>query len=114
MNKKEIIFFAIIAIILLICVITMPQYYSVFIFLLVLAILFIIMSLFVNYKRRFENRTLSLISYAVSIILFLVYFANCINMNIPNKDSTDDGSLILLLFILTMLIGWLLEKNIKS
>ena len=73
--------------------------------------LFIIMSLFVKFKRQFENRTLSLISYVIAIILFLVYFANCININFPNKDTAGDGSLILVLFILAMLIGWLLEKN---
>ena len=111
MNKKEIIFFAIAIIILLICIITMPQYYSIFIFLVILAMLFIIMSLFVKFKRQFENRTLSLISYVIAIILFLVYFANCININFPNKDAAGDGGLILVLFILAMLIGWLLEKN---
>ncbi|WP_407414567.1 hypothetical protein [Methanobrevibacter sp.] len=111
MNKKELIFLTIAIIILLACISTIPQYFFAFIFLLVLAILFIIMTLFDGFKSRFENHTLSLISYVIGIILFVVYFVNSINFDFSIKGSSFESSLILLLFFIVMCIGWLLEKN---
>ena len=111
MNKKELIFSTITIIILLACISTMPKYYYAFIFLLVLAILFVIMTIFDKFKRRFENRTLSLISYVIGIILFVVYFVNSVNYDLTSKGSSFDSSIILFLFFIVMCIGWLLEKN---
>jgi hypothetical protein len=108
MNRKELIFIAIAIIILLVCISTMPQYYFAFIFLLVLAILFFLMTVLAKYKRRFENRTLSIVAYTIAIILFIVYFANSINIT---GNASSDSSLILLLFFLVMCIGWIFEKN---
>ena len=110
MNKKELIFSAIAIIILLICIGTIPQYYSAFIFLLVLVILFILMTILTKFKMRFENRTLSIIAYVIGIILFVVYFVNSISITFSN-GSTVDNTPTLLLFFIVMFIGWLLEKN---
>ena len=111
MKKSEIIFFAIIIIILLACISTIPQYYSIFILLLALAILFILMTVLAKYKKRFENHKLSIASYVIGIILFVVYFINSVNINLTNTGSTGDSALILALFILVMFIGWFFEKN---
>lgn len=111
MNKTEIIFFAIAIIILLACISSMPEYYFILIFLLALAILLVLMTLLAKYKKRVENPTLSIISYVIGVILFVVYFINSVYMDLTNKGSTVDGTLILSLFILTMCIGWFFEKN---
>ncbi len=110
MNKMEVIFFTAAIIILLVCIITMHEYYSIFIFLLGLVILYALMTLLEKYKR-FENRKLSIISFIIAIILFVVYFINSVYMDFTNKGSFVDSTLILMLFMLTMIIGWLFEKN---
>lgn len=111
MNKIEIIFFTIAIIILIACVNAMPQYYFIFVFLMALAVLFILMNLLVKYKKRFENHKLSIMFYLIGIILFIAYFINSVYMDLTNKGSVMDGTLILLLFILVIFLGWFFEKN---
>lgn len=111
MNKIELIFITVAIIILIACISTIPQYYFAFIFLLVLTILFLLMTILDNYKRKFVNHTLSSVSYLIAIILFVVYFVTSVNIDLTPKGSGADNTLILVLFFLVMCIGWLFEKN---
>ena len=111
MNRTELIFLGIVTVILLICISKMPQYSFVFIFLLVLAIIYLLMNFLANTRTKYENRKLSILFCIVGIILFTAYFVNAIFMDFANKGSASNGLLILALFIITMFLGWFFEEN---
>ena len=111
MNKTELIFVGIVTVILLILLSRMPEYSSVFLFLLALAIIYLLMVLLARFRTKYENRTLSIICCIIAIILFLMYFMNSVFMDFTNKGSTSDGLLILALFTLTMFLGWFFEEK---
>ena len=115
MNKTELIFLGIITVILIICLFQIPEYSFVFLFLLALAIIYLLMNLLARFRTKYENRTLSILFCIVGIILFIVYFVNSVFMDFTNKGTASDGLLILALFSITMFLGWFFEeKNGKS
>lgn len=111
MNRTEIIFLIAATVVLLICLSQMPQYSFLFIFLLALAILAIVMSLFSKYSRKYENKKLSLLFCIVGIILFVIYFVDSVYMDLTDKGQVADSLFILVLFIITIGLGWFFEEN---
>lgn len=111
MNKTELIFLAIATVILIICLSKMPQYSFVFLFLLALAIIYLLMILLAKYRTKYENRTLSIIFSIIGVILFIVYFVNSVFMDFTNKGSSADSLLILVLFAITIFLGWFFEEK---
>lgn len=111
MNKTELIFLAIVTVILLVCLSKIPQYSFVFLFLLALAVIYLLMNLLANYRTKYENRKLSILFSVIGIILFIIYFVNSVFMDFTNKGPTSDGLLILALFATTMFLGWFFEEK---
>lgn len=111
MNKTELIFLGIVTVILLVCLSKMPQYSSVFLFLLALAVIYLLMILLARFRTRYENRILSILFCIIGVILFIMYFVNSVFMDFTNKGSTSDGLLILALFTITMFLGWFFEEK---
>lgn len=111
MNKTELIFTGIAIVILLICASQMPEYSFVFLFLLALAIIYLLMNLLARFRTKYENRILSILFCVAGIILFIIYFVNSVFMDFTNKGSTSDGLLILALFAITMFLGWFFEEK---
>lgn len=111
MNKTEIIFLALAIVILLSLIVMMPKYLFVYLFLLALAIIYLLMMFLAKYRKKYENRKLSIIFCIMGILLFLVYFVNSVYIDFTNKGSTADGLLILVLFIITISLGWFFEEN---
>lgn len=111
MNKIEIIFIVIAAAILLFCIYAMPKYLFVYLFLLALAVIYLVMMLLGKYRKKHESRTLSIIFSILSIILFIIYFINSVYFDFTNKGSVSDGLLILGLFMISICLGWFFEEN---
>lgn len=111
MNKTELIFTVIVTAILLVCLSKIPQYSFVFLFLLALAIIYLLMNLLANFRTKYENRTLSILFCIIGIILFIVYFVNSVFMDFTNKGATGDSFLILALFTMAMFLGWFFEEK---
>lgn len=112
MKKIETIFIIAMFILLIISIISfMPQYYFIFLFLLAVGIIFTVILIIAKYQERYENKNISMIGFAVGIVLLIIYI---INMNFPNliKNSIiNDNLLIGLLLIIAMGIGWFFKKN---
>ena len=111
MNKIEMIFLIIMTLILLVCIYTMPQYFFIFVFLLALALIVIIMSILTKYRKKYENPKLSILFCILGVVIFIVYFVDCVYIDFTNKGSMEDGLILLALFILTICLGWFFEKN---
>ena len=89
----------------------MPEYSFVFLFLLALAIIYLLMNLLARFRTKYENRILSILFCVAGIILFIIYFVNSVFMDFTNKGSTSDSLLILVLFAITMFLGWFFEEK---
>ncbi len=111
MNRTEIIFLIVAMAILLFCISKMPQYSFIFLFLLALAIIAILMSLFSKYSKKYENKKLSIMFCILGVILFVVYFVNSVYFDLTNRGSASDGLLLVTLFIITICLGWFFEEN---
>lgn len=111
MNKAELIFVGIAIVILYLCISKIPQYSSVFMFLMALAIIYLLMTLLAGFRMNYENRILSILFCLIGVILFILYFVNSVFMDLTNKGSASDGIVILALFTVTMFLGWFFEEK---
>lgn len=111
MNRTETIFLIAATILLLICVSTMLEYSFIFIFLLALAIIVIIMSLFSKYSAKYENEKLSRIFCILGIIIFAAYLINSVYGDFTGNKPAIDGLLLVVIFIITMGLGWFFEEK---
>ena len=111
MNVTELIAVGIAIVVLLALLSEMPQYSFVFLFLLALAIVYLLMMLLARFRTNYENHTLSILFYAIGVILFIMYFVNSVFMDFTNKGTTSDSFLILALFVATIFLGWFFEEK---
>lgn len=111
MNRTETIFFIATTILLLICASTMLEYSFIFIFMLALAIIAIIMSLFSKYSKKYENDKLSKIFCILGVIVFAAYFINSVYADFTGAKPAIDGLLLVTLFIIAMVLGWFFEEK---
>lgn len=111
MNRNETIFLIAATLILLLCASTMLQYSFIFIFLLVIAAIVILISLFSKYSKKYENEMLSRIFCILGVILFAAYFINSVYSDFTSNDPAVDGLLLVTSFIIAIGLGWFFEKK---
>lgn len=111
MNRTETIFLIAATILLLICISTMLEHSFIFIFMLALAAIVIIMSLFSKYSEKYENEKLSKIFCILGIIIFAAYLINSVYADFTGNNPAIDGLLFVALFIIAMGLGWFFEEK---
>ena len=111
MNRIEFGFFIAVLLILLAYVCMMPEFSLIYAFLLFLAIIILIGTFMLKNKEKYENEMLYNIFCILTIVLFIIYFANAVYIDFTHNSPIVSNMTIFIVFMITVILGWFFKKE---